>query len=93
MTSLSTVEQSEEEDWCVHYLQPDRKNGNVLFPDVFLWAHLDRGAAMRPGRSRGKVEAGRAVEKDVADAGDTVPLSPLAFNNSAEAWDTAWPLV
>ena len=60
---------------------------------VFLWAHLDEGAAMRPGRSRGKVEGGRAGEKDVADSGDTVPLSPLAFNNSTEAWDPAWPLV
>lgn len=35
---------------------------------------------MRPGRSRGKVEGGRAVEKDVADSGDTVP-GPL------------WPLI
>lgn len=48
---------------------------------------------MRPGRSRGKVEGGRAVEKDVADSGDTVPRSPLAFNNSTEAWNPAWPLV
>lgn len=62
-----------------------RKCGNALFPGVFLWAHLDRGAAVRPGRSRGKVEGGRAVEKDVADTGDTVPRSPLAFNNSTEA--------
>lgn len=46
------------------------------FPVCFCGAHLDRGAAMRPGRSRGKVEAGRAAEKDVADAGDTVPPVP-----------------
>lgn len=71
----------------------DRKRGNVLFPGVFLRAHLHRGAAMRPGRSRGKVEGGRAVQKDVADRGDTVPRSPLAFNNSTEAWDPDWPLV
>lgn len=48
---------------------------------------------MRPGRRRGKVEGGRAVEKDVADSGDTVPWSPLAFNNSTETWDAACPLV
>lgn len=75
---------------CMH----DRKCANVLFPGVFLWAHLDRGAAaMRSGRSGGKVEGGMAIEKDVVDCGDTVPWSPLAFNNSTEAWDSAWPLV
>jgi len=51
------------------------------------------GAAMRSGRSRGKVEGGRVMEKDVVDSGDTVHQSPLAFNNSTEAWDSAWPLV
>lgn len=58
-----------------------------------FWTHLDRGAAVRPGRSRGKVEGDRAGEKDVAGRGDTVACSPLAFNNSTEAWDPAWPLV
>lgn len=56
-------------------------------------AHLARGVTMRPGRSRGKVEAGRAAQEEAAGCGDTVPRSPLAFNNSAEAWDPAWPLV
>jgi len=93
MTSFCTVELREEEEQCAHCPHVDRKRGNVPFPGVLLLAHLDRGAAMRPGRSRGKVEGGRAVEKDVAHSGDTVPRSPLAFNNSTEACDPAWPLV
>lgn len=35
---------------CMH----GRKCANVLFPDMFLWAHLDIGAAVRSGRSGGK---------------------------------------
>lgn len=55
------------------------------------------GAARATRKEQGgKVEGGkggRAGEKDVTDVGHTVPRSPLAFNNSTEAWDPAWPLV
>lgn len=44
-------------------------------------------------KERGKGGGNMDIEKDVVDCGDTVPWSPLAFNNSTEAWDSAWSLV
>lgn len=50
-----------EADECAHCQYADRKSGNVVFPGAFLLPHLDRGAALIPGKRRGKVVGGRAI--------------------------------
>lgn len=77
-----------------HCPRADRTCGNVLFPDISLQAHLGRGAAVRPGRSCGKVEGCRdaGLHRRMWQTLVAVPCRcPLAFNNSTETQNAACP--
>lgn len=84
-----------EEKKSAHSPRADRTCGNVLFPDISLQAHLARGAAVRPGRSCGKVEGCRDAGLHRRTWQTLVaippPPCPLAFNNSTETQNAACP--
>lgn len=87
MTSFGGLEASRGGDWSVHHRYADRKAWKCSVSCRVCVATPGRAGTGRGVRKeRGeKVEGGAAIEKDVADSGDTVPGYPLAFNRSTGA--------